>query len=111
MPSKLFGNLLQLDDTTNELQMLKGFLAQAASRIIGSADAVQLLVKGNSTQTSNLQEWQSSAGTVLSAIGPGGAWKPSSMADASAPNNSVYFSTTANKLVYKDSGGTVNQLY
>lgn len=37
--------------------------------------------------------------------------EPASMADASAPNNSIYYSTTANKLVYKDSGGTVNNLY
>ena len=33
------------------------------------------------------------------------------MADASAPNSSLYYSTTANKLVYKDGGGTVNNLY
>jgi len=111
MPSKLFGNLLQLDDTTNELQMLKGFLAQAASRIVGSADAVQLLIKAHSTQTSNLQEWQSSSGAVLGAIGSNGVWKPPHLADASAPNDSIYYSTTANKLVYKDSGGVVNNLY
>lgn len=33
------------------------------------------------------------------------------MADASAPNSSLYYSTTANKLVFKDGGGTVNNLY
>lgn len=65
MPTKLFGNLLQLDDTTNELQILKGFLAQAASRIVGSADAVQLIIKGNATQTSNIRETQTSASAVL----------------------------------------------
>jgi hypothetical protein len=36
---------------------------------------------------------------------------PASIADSSAPNNSVYYSTTQSKLVYKDSGGTVNTLY
>jgi hypothetical protein len=36
---------------------------------------------------------------------------PASMADGSAPNNSVYYSTTASKLVYKDAVGTVNNLY
>jgi hypothetical protein len=40
-----------------------------------------------------------------------GFLKPISSADASAPNNSIYYSTTASKLVYKDSGGTVNNLY
>lgn len=37
--------------------------------------------------------------------------KPASMADGSAPNDSIYYSTTASKLVYKDSGGGVNNLY
>lgn len=38
-------------------------------------------------------------------------FKPVNSADASAPVNSIYFSSTAGKLVYKDSGGTVNNLY
>jgi len=33
------------------------------------------------------------------------------LADASAQNNSVYYSSTQSKLVYKDSGGTINNLY
>jgi len=37
--------------------------------------------------------------------------QPASLADASASNNTIYYSTTASKLVYKDSGGTVNNLY
>jgi hypothetical protein len=40
-----------------------------------------------------------------------GTIKPISLADASAPNDSIYYSTTQSKLVYKDSGGTVNNLY
>jgi len=36
--------------------------------IDGSADAIQLTVQGHSTQTSNLQEWQNSAGTVIGGI-------------------------------------------
>jgi hypothetical protein len=36
---------------------------------------------------------------------------PSSGADASYPNNSIYFSTTSSKLVYKDIGGVVHDLY
>lgn len=38
-------------------------------------------------------------------------FKPVSSADSSAPNNSIYYSTTQSKLVYKDSGGSVNNLY
>jgi hypothetical protein len=36
---------------------------------------------------------------------------PITSTDAAAPNNSQYFSSDAGKLVYKDSGGTVNNLY
>ena len=34
-----------------------------------------------------------------------------SMADADAPNSTLYYSTTASKLVYKNSAGVVNNLY
>ena len=40
-----------------------------------------------------------------------GTIQPVQLADASAANDSIYYSTTASKLVYKDSGGTVNNLY
>lgn len=36
---------------------------------------------------------------------------PKSSADASAPNNSIYYSTDQSKLVYKDPGGNINNLY
>ena len=36
--------------------------------VVGSADRIQLIVKGNATQTTNLQEWQNSGGTVLGGI-------------------------------------------
>jgi len=36
--------------------------------IVGSADAIQLKVKGNATQTANLQEWQKSNGTIFGSI-------------------------------------------
>lgn len=35
----------------------------------------------------------------------------SAMTDTQARNNTIYFSTTAGKAVYKDSGGTVHALY
>lgn len=40
----------------------------AKLNITGIADVVQTVVKANATQTSNLQEWQSSAGAVLASI-------------------------------------------
>ena len=40
-----------------------------------------------------------------------GTINPVEMADASAPNDSLYYSTDQSKLVYKDSGGVVRDLY
>jgi len=40
-----------------------------------------------------------------------GTLRPVEMADAAASNNSLYYSTTQNKLVYKDSGGVVRDLW
>lgn len=39
------------------------------------------------------------------------AYQPPSISDAKAPKNSVYFSTTSNKLTYLDSSGTPHLLY
>ncbi len=36
---------------------------------------------------------------------------PISSADSAAPNTSIYYSTTQSKLVFKDSTGTINDLY
>jgi hypothetical protein len=76
-----------------------------------SASRVGLLLRAASGQTGDLLQLQSSASSTLTAFRAGGGWQPASMSDASAPNNTVYFSTTASRLVYKDSGGTVNNLY
>lgn len=40
-----------------------------------------------------------------------GAIKPATLTDAAAPNGSIYYSSTAGKLVYKDASGVVNNLY
>jgi hypothetical protein len=38
-------------------------------------------------------------------------WQPPTFADADAPKNTIYYSTTATKLVYKTAAGVVNALY
>jgi hypothetical protein len=55
----------------NMIQLLTGsVLAQinAFTQIVGNSDNVQLAVKGNATQTSDLQNWTTSGGTVLAAV-------------------------------------------
>lgn len=49
--------------------------------------------------------------TDIMTIDAKGGINPASMADGSANNNSIYYSTTQSKLCYRDSGGTVNALY
>lgn len=44
-------------------------------------------------------------------FGTGGTFVPETIADADANNNTVYYSSTASKLVYKDASGVVNNLY
>lgn len=79
--------------------------------LTGSATAKGAVVRGASSQTANLQEWQNNSSTVLSAVHATGAFQPASMADSSAAVNTIYYSTTQNKLVYKDSSSVVNNLY
>ena len=72
---------------------------------------VGLTVQGAPSQTASLQEWKNSGGSVLASVTANGGFSPASMADASAANNTLYYSTDASKLVYKDAGGAVNNLY
>lgn len=87
--------------------------APSAQLDVAGADSttVPLKVKGGASSSVNNTEFCNSAGTVLSTIKKDGSWQPPSIADASASNNSLYYSTTQNKLVYKDSSGVVNNLY
>lgn len=48
---------------------------------------------------------------ISGAVTVSGAFTPATLTDAAAPNGSIYYSSTASKLVYKDAGGTVNNLY
>jgi hypothetical protein len=72
---------------------------------------VPVAAVGFAGQTANLQEFRDSSANVLAAVTSNGAFKPASLADASAAKGTVYYSTDASKLVYKDSGGVVNNLY
>lgn len=76
-----------------------------------SASLKGLVVKAAASQSANLQEWQNSSGTALSVIRPNGGIGVASLADADAANSTLYYSTDAAKLVWKDAGGVVNNLY
>ncbi len=57
------------------------------------------------------QTWFSKLFYLLQVIRKDGSYSPATLTDANAENNSIYYSSDASKLVYKDSGGTVNNLY
>lgn len=75
------------------------------------AAKVGAVFQGAVSQAANLTEWRDSSGTALAAIAKNGAVKPPSLADAAAESNTLYYSTTASKLVYKDGSGSVNALH
>lgn len=56
-------------------------------------------------------QWFNAVSRYLGIINADGSVSPPSIADADAANNTIYYSTTQSKLVFKDSGGTVNDLY
>jgi len=71
-----------------------------------------LRIKGNNSDGStDSLKIVTSGGAFAMKIRDNGTIQPASLADSAAPNDSIYYSTTAAKLVYKDSGGTVNNLY
>lgn len=72
----------------------------ARLNVAGFTDILQMLVKGHSTQTASLQEWQNSGGTVLAKIDSGGRltatnWVVSSTAPSSPATNDVWIDTSS----------------
>lgn len=70
-----------------------------------------LLIQNVASQTAHSLVINNSSASALTFFRANGTFKPVSLANTAAENDSIYFSTDANKLVYKDSSGTVNNLY
>lgn len=70
-----------------------------------------IVAKAIASQTSPILECQSSSGSALTLIRADGSLSPAALSDAAAQNNSIYYSTTLSKLVYKDTGGVVRTFY
>lgn len=73
--------------------------------VLISGQNIRILPSGN---TANISA-QIPPGSIIN--GNGLPWQPPSLADAKAPNNSVYFSADSNKLTYKDASGSPHALY
>lgn len=98
-----------LQEATNSIYIgynSKGFDSLDNNSIVIGAYAV-----GEGANTTVIGTSSTTHTKLFGRLIPTGEVEPASLADASAANNSIYFSTTANKLVYKDSSGVVNNLY
>ena len=93
-----------VDNYQGTMRFLVGAGVQFAIRTTGVYSSVPFYVYSGATEKFAVDN---STGDVTLK----GMLHPTSSTDASASNNSVYYSTTASKLVYKDSGGTVHNLY
>lgn len=85
------------------------------SVVLGISDTNSIVIGanaiGNGSNTTTIGHTDITDCYIRGHLHPSGAVRPASIADASAPTNAIYFSSTANKLVYKDASGTVNNLY
>lgn len=92
----VYGNPVSLQALTLNVRhaTMKGFVVKLPAS--PEEDAVQI---------------QDSTSAAVSGIDEKGAFRPPQLADADALAGTIYYSTTANKLVFKDPGGTVNNLY
>jgi hypothetical protein len=94
-----------------------GYYAGSTGIRIGSGNDITLICSDNTTlqirKPVAIRNVANSADAALTcgAITASGAITPATLTDAAAPNGSIYYSSTASKLVYKDSGGVVNNLY
>jgi hypothetical protein len=92
-------------DTINNMVGIGTSSPTAKLQITGSTDNIQLLIKGNSTQTSNIQEWQNSSGIVLGAFSNLGKFgigtaAPATLLHVNSP------SSDTNILTLQDTDGT-----
>ena len=94
-----------ISDKNYSIGLAIGASAAATSK------GIQIQRTSGSGTGTNFEVVNGAGGSVLMSINHNGSITPATLADASASNNSIYYSSTAGKLVYKDSAGTVNNLY
>lgn len=76
-----------------------------------NAPIQQPMIVNNGLSQAVWVKWFGVISRAVNYIRNDGSLEPVSLSDAAAINNSIYYSTDQSKLVYKDSGGTVNVLY
>lgn len=92
-----------------------GSIGIGSSNVVSAASAVAI-GRSMTNIVANSVDIGTSNTTKMSLLTSGallmrGAVQPATLTDAAAPNNAIYFSSTASKLVYKTTGGLVKELY
>jgi len=79
---------------------------------VNSTTSSIITVNGVVGQAGSLQEWRNASEVTLISVNRDGAMVfNQQIDDASAPNSALYYSATKNKLVFKDSEGSIKTLY
>lgn len=78
---------------------------------LDAADGMLMAAKQPTGLIGIYRWWQDFKNWIALGIWPNGSVKPITSTDALADSNSIYYSSTASKLVYKDSAGAVHNLY
>ena len=87
--------------------ILKGFSLSARELKSMHPDWSQVAIEDHLVNYDNLIKL---AEYVIATIRDSGTIKPAHLPNAWAENDSIYYSTTSNKLVYKDENGNVDPL-
>jgi hypothetical protein len=78
--------------------------------VAGNAGRPALIAQANASQVADIFQAMSTSGAVISGIDAAGAFRPPQLADETAGDGTLYYSTTAGKLAFKDLSGTVHTL-
>jgi len=113
------GNGLQLGSNariysaaSNTIKFWNAAITGAPRLNLGGDTSSFAAIQGTGTTVNFvLADGTGASSVACGAITASGAITPATLTDAAAPNGSIYYSSTASKLVYKDSGGVVNNLY
>lgn len=101
--------------TSTEYNLNHCILFGTSTYTLGTSDTNSIVIGanaiGNGSNTTTIGHTTITDCYLRGHLHPSGAVRPASIDDASAPTNAIYYSTTAGKLVYKDSSGVVNNLY
>jgi hypothetical protein len=73
--------------------------------------APRLIKRAGYYQYADIEQWQDYYGNVMSAISHNGGFKPPQMYDGDADYNSIFYNNSSGKLAYKDTSGSVYDLY